>query len=139
MVIVTLVLPQKSLNNLKNELGSVKGSKAEKEQEVERLTKELMVNIVFSIFFSVHLDVIILFILSQAVRSEFSRVKSSLDKREREYSDQTKELKIAEDEIDELKKLLNVAKDIRRKSVGFLTDDQKKKQEEETPDGCKQQ
>ena len=139
MVIVTLVFPQKSLNNLKKELGSVKGSKAEKEQEVERLTKELMVNIVFSIFFSVHLDVIILFILSQAVRSEFSRVKSSLDKREREYSDQTKELKIAEDEIDELKKLLNVAKDIRRKSVGFLTDDQKKKQEEETPDGCKQQ
>ena len=138
-MIVTLVFPQKSLNNLKKELGSVKGSKAEKEQEVERLTKELMVNIVFSIFFSVHLDVIILFILSQAVRSEFSRVKSSLDKREREYSDQTKELKIAEDEIDELKKLLNVAKDIRRKSVGFLTDDQKKKQEEETPDGCKQQ
>ena len=80
-----------------------------------------------------------MFILSQAVRSEFSRVKSSLDKREREYLDQTKELKIAEDEIDELKKLLNVAKDIRRKSVGFLTDDQKKKQEEETPDGCKQQ
>ena len=93
----------------------------------------------FSIFFSVYLDVIILFILSKAVRSEFSRVKSSLDKREREYLDQTKELKIAEDEIDELKKLLNVAKDIRRKSVGFLTDDQKKKQEEETPDGCKQQ
>ena len=93
----------------------------------------------FSIFFSVHLDDIILFILSKAVRSEFSRVKSSLDKREREYSEQTKELKIAEDEIDELKKLLNVAKDIRRKSVGFLTDDQKKKQEEETPDGCKQQ
>ena len=93
----------------------------------------------FSIFFSVYLDVIILFILSKAVRSEFSRVKSSLDKREREYSEQTKELKIAEDEIDELKKLLNVAKDIRRKSVGFLTDDQKKKQEEETPDGCKQQ
>ena len=139
MVVITPAFPQKSLNNLKNELGSVKGSKAEKEQEVERLTKELMVNIVFSIFFSVHLDVIILFILSQAVRSEFSRVKSSLDKREREYSDQTKELKIAEDEIDELKKLLNVAKDIRRKSVGFLTDDQKKKQEEETPDGCKQQ
>lgn len=80
-----------------------------------------------------------MFILSKAVRSEFSRVKSSLDKREREYSEQTKELKIAEDEIDELKKLLNVAKDIRRKSVGFLTDDQKKKQEEETPDGCKQQ
>ena len=73
------------------------------------------------------------------MRSEFSKVKSSLDKREREYLDQTKELKIAEDEIDELKKLLNVAKDIRRKSVGFLTDDQKKKQEEETPDGCKQQ
>ena len=93
----------------------------------------------FSIFFSVYLDVIILFILSKAVRSEFSRVKSSLDKREKEYSEQTKELKIAEDEIDELKKLLNVAKDIRRKSVGFLTDDQKKKQEEETPDGCKQQ
>ena len=139
MVIICLVIPQKSLNNLKNELGSVKGSKAEKEQEVERLTKDLMVNIDFSIFFSDHLDVSILFILSQAVRSEFSRVKSSLDKREREYSDQTKELKIAEDEIDELKKLLNVAKDIRRKSVGFLTDDQKKKQEEETPDGCKQQ
>ena len=127
-----LVFPQKSLNNLKNELGSVKGSRAEKEKEVERLTKELMVNIFF-IYFSV------IFTLSKAVRSEFSRVKSSLDKREREYSEQTKELKIAEDEIDELKKLLNVAKDIRRKSVGFLTDDQKKKQEEETPDGCKQQ
>ena len=41
------MFPQKSLNNLKNELGSVKGSKAEKEQEVERLTKELMVNVVF--------------------------------------------------------------------------------------------
>ena len=53
MVIVTLVFPQKSLNNLKNELGSVKGSKAEKEQEVERLTKELMVTFFF-IFFSVH-------------------------------------------------------------------------------------
>ena len=63
-----------------------------------------------------------------------------MEKRERDYSEQTNELKIAEDEIDELKKLLNVAKDIRRKSVGFLTDDQKKKvQEEETPDGCKQQ
>ena len=66
-------------------------------------------------------------------------MKSSLDKREREYSDQTRELKIAEDEIDELKKLLNVAKDIRRKSVGFLTEEQKKNQEQDTPDGCKQQ
>ena len=74
------------------------------------------------------------------MRSEFSRVKSLLEKREKEYKEQTDDLKIAEDEIDELKKLLNVAKDMRRKSVGFLTDDQKKKvQEEETPDGCKQQ
>ena len=46
-----LEFPQKSLNNLKNELGSVKGSKAEKEQEVERLTKELMVNIFFHFLF----------------------------------------------------------------------------------------
>ena len=75
----------------------------------------------------------------KAVRSEFSRVKSLMEKRERDYSEQTNELKIAEDEIDELKKLLNVAKDIRRKSVGFLTEDQKKKQEEDTPDRCKQQ
>merc|ERR1719458_239389 len=95
---------------------TVKGSKAEKEKEVERLMKELM-----------------------AVRSEFSRVKSLMEKRESDYSEQTNELKIAEDEIDELKKLLNVAKDIRRKSVGFLTEDQKKKQEEDTPDRCKQQ
>ena len=51
MVIVTLVFPQKSLNNLKNELGSVKGSKAEKEQEVDRLTKELMVNFLFPFSF----------------------------------------------------------------------------------------
>ena len=62
-----------------------------------------------------------------------------MEKRERDYSEQTNELKIAEDEIDELKKLLNVAKDIRRKSVGFLTEEQKKKQEEDTPDRCKQQ
>ena len=75
----------------------------------------------------------------KAVRSEFSRVKSLMEKREKDYVEQTNELKIAEDEIDELKKLLNVAKDIRRKSVGFLTEDQKKKQEEDTPDGCKQQ
>ena len=34
---------QKTLNSLKSELGSVKGSKAEKEKEVERLMKELMV------------------------------------------------------------------------------------------------
>ena len=51
MVVITPAFPQKSLNNLKNELGSVKGSKAEKEQEVERLTKELMVNIVFPFSF----------------------------------------------------------------------------------------
>lgn len=75
----------------------------------------------------------------KAVRSEFSRVKSLMEKREKDYVEQTNELKIAEDEIDELKKLLNVAKDIRRKSVGFLTQEQKEKQEEDTPDGCKQQ
>ena len=51
MVVITPAFPQKSLNNLKNELGSVKGSKAEKEQEVERLTKELMVNIFFHFLF----------------------------------------------------------------------------------------
>ena len=80
-----------------------------------------------------------MWIFLKAVRSESSRVKALLEKKEKEYSEQTSDLKIAEDEIDELKKLLNVAKDIRRKSVGFLTEDQKKKQEEETPDGCKQQ
>ena len=73
------------------------------------------------------------------MRAEFSKVKASLDKREKEYCDQTNDLKNAEDEIDELKKLLNVAKDIRRKSVGFLTEEQKKNQEQDTPDGCKQQ
>ena len=73
------------------------------------------------------------------MRGEFSKVKASLDKREKEYCDQTNDLKNAEDEIDELKKLLNVAKDIRRKSVGFLTEEQKKNQEQDTPDGCKQQ
>ena len=66
------------------------------------------------------------------MRAEFSKVKASLDKREKEYCDQTNDLKNAEDEIDELKKLLNVAKDIRRKSVGFLTEEQKKNQEQDT-------
>ena len=99
--------------------------------------KELMVG---QISFQIDTGPIWLFyFLLKAQRSEFSRVKASLDKREKEYSEQTNDLKIAEDEIDELKKLLNVAKDIRRKSVGFLTEDQKKKQEEDTPDGCKQQ
>ena len=65
---------------------------------------------------------------------------NALDAKKREIMEKDEELKIAEDEIDELKKLLNVAKNIRKKSVANmkLTKEEEKAQDAEVPDGCKQ-
>ena len=68
------------------------------------------------------------------------KTNNALDAKKRELMEKDEELKIAEDEIDELKKLLNVAKDIRRKSVANmkLTKEEEVAQDAEVPDGCKQ-
>lgn len=92
------------------------GSKQKKDQEVERLTAEL-----------------------NALRIELATCKGLLQKQTKDYNVKVEELRVAEDEIDELKKLLEIAKAIRRKSVAQLRlpEEDIAAQEDEVPDGCK--
>ena len=96
---------------------------------MERLKRELSVSLYFN---QLHLFL-------QAVNCELSAAKKSLDTKEKELRVMTESLRTAEDEIDEYKKLLQVAKDMKRKSISWLNKDQQKEMdnEKEVPDGCK--
>ena len=82
-------------------------------------------------------------IFPQEVKAQLTKVKDALDKRNKEFMVKVEELKNAEAEIDDLKRLLNVARDMRRKSVAQmkLSDEQLAEQDEEeaVPEGCKTQ
>ena len=70
---------------------------------------------------------------------ELSEVQKSLVTKEKQLLARNEDLRVAEDEIDEYKRLLQVAKNMKRKSISFLNDDQKNAiaEEKEVPDGCK--